>query len=218
MVKIRTSKEARYRTKQINIIKIDGAITAHSTIQHDYSFVINPQEQIAHTVLNDSIYNFNANGSEPLVDFIKTTDSLKKHMVYSITKKGEIEDLINHQDISYDWKKFKENISSYELFSNAEPEMISKIIEVGDIEFNSKEILIENSNSNLFNKIIFSQYLTCDYNDFETEEFFTISHFFPQIKFVVNCETRKTLETQNQIKFKNRQTDFCGFGQNDSTL
>ena len=88
-------------------------------------------------------------------------------MVYSIEADGSIKDLLNHENIKDDWQQLRSEIPNHELFKESKREVIDQIIKVGDVEYNSKPLLVKNSGSNLFNKIIFGQYLTFDFDDFE---------------------------------------------------
>lgn len=202
MSKSEFKKEARYRTKQINIVKINGSISAHSTIQCDYYFTFDEKRNIAKVRLDDSVYEFNTSGSEPLANFIRTTDTIKKEMIYSIKSDGEIEDLLNQEAVQKNWEQFKQNIATYELFENSQQQEIDKIINSGDMEYHSKEILLKNSATNLFNQIVLGQYLTRSFSAFEIEEFATISHFFSQVGFTVSCDTKKVKDSDEQTKYK----------------
>ena len=203
------NKKARYRTKQINIIKINGNISAHSTIQCDYYFAFDQNRNIAKVRLDDSVYQFNTNGSEQLAYFIKTTDTIKKEMIYAIKSDGEIKDLLNQEAIQQNWLAFKKDLPTYELFESAQQEAIDQIIKSGDTEYYSKDLLLKNSATNLFNRIMFGQYLTRDFSAFEIEEFETMSHFFPQVSFMVSCETKKAKDSKEQVKYlKNGKPQF----------
>lgn len=201
MSKTEFKKEARYRTKQINIVKINGNISAHSTVECDYYFGFDQKRKIGKARLDDSVYNFNTSGSEQLADFIRTTDTIKKEMIYSFKSDGEIEDLLNMEAIQQNWLAFKQNLPTYELFESAQPEAIDQIIQSGDTEYYSKELLLKNSATNLFNRIMFGQYLTRSFSAFEIEEFETISHFFPQVSFTVSCETKRAKDNEEQVKY-----------------
>ncbi len=199
---------ARYRAKQINIIKINNVISAHSTVKYDYCFALNREKKIAQVYLNDSVYNFYTNGSEYLEDFVRVSDKVKKKMIYSIETDGSIKDLLNHKEIQKNWQQLRKEIPRHKAFSKINKNMLNQIVKAGDDEYNSKPLLIRNSNNNLFNRVLFSQYLTRNFNDFEVEEFETISHFFPQVGFTVNCKTQKTKENTEETKYEKKGTPF----------
>ncbi|WP_407402922.1 LysM peptidoglycan-binding domain-containing protein [Chryseobacterium sp.] len=198
-----SNKKSRYRTKQINIVKINDVISAHSTVECEYLFHIttNSNGKKAEVDLEDSVYNFYTNGSEYLADFLRSSDAVKRKLIYNINENGKILNLENLNSINKNWEKFKSQLGENPFFKNSDPNVLNQIINAGNIEYNSEEILIKNSNSNLFNQVVFSQYLTKYFTDFEVEEFTTQSHFFPQIAFTVECKTELIGEDENNFKF-----------------
>lgn len=199
-----SKREARYRTKQINIIKLNDVISAHSAIQCDYYLLLQNkmnEEIIADVRLDDSIYNFYTQGSEELSDFIRSSDTVKNNIIYLLDEKGAIADLLNEETIQQNWHRFKKQLPMNKFFQKSPSEVLDKIINAGNIEYNSKIILLKNSNTNLFNKIMFGQYLTKSFNNFEHEQFDTESHFFPQIAFTVDFETTKSSEDKSVVNY-----------------
>lgn len=197
-------REARYRTKQINIVKLNDVINAHSAIKCDYYLALYNKiddGRMADVKLDDSIYNFYTDGSEVLADFIRSSDTVKSNMMYSLDEKGAIQDLLNEESLQQNWHRFKKQLPMNNFFQNTPSEVLQQIINAGNIEYNSKNILLKNSNANLFNKIIFSQYLTKSFDNFEYEQFETESHFFPQITFKVDFETTKKSEDDSVVNY-----------------
>lgn len=199
-----TNREARYRTKQINVIKLNDVINAHSAIQCDYYLSLENKAnegRVATVKLDDSVYNFYTQGSEELADFIRASDTVKNRLVYALDDKGVIRDLLNEESLQQNWHRFKKQLPMNKFFQKTPSEVLEQIINAGNIEYNSKSLLLRNSNSNLFNKIIFSQYLTRSFENFEQEHFETESHFFPQISFKVDFETIKKSEDDSVINY-----------------
>lgn len=200
------TSQARYRTKQINIIKINDVISAHSAIKCDYLLSLDRGigDNTAIVRLDDSVYNFYTKGSEALEDFVRASDTVKRELIYKVGNHGEIIDLLNIEEIQQNWHRFKKQLPMNPIFRDAKADVLQNIINTGNTEYNSKEILLNNSASNLFNKIIFSQYLTKSSEKFRIEEFETQSHFFPEIKFQVECETKLRSEDDKQFHYAKR--------------
>lgn len=198
-------KKARYRTTQINIVKINGVISAHATIKAEYLLLFNSLNKVE-VLLEDSIYNFHTKGTEQLAELIRVTDTVKKKMVYALDSKGRLKDLLNFSEVQETWERFKKNASNFASFQKVDAQHIIKLNQAGNVEYYDKELLLKNSNSNLFNQIIFSQYLTKEFENFEAETFDTQSHFFPEIQFTVNCETKQQREEENSISYAKKGT------------
>ena len=199
-----TNRAARYRTKQINVIKLNDVINAHSAIQCDYYLSLENKTdtgRIAEVRLDDSVYNFYTSGSEELADFIRASDTVKNTLIYALDDKGGIRDLLNEESLQQNWHRFKKQLPMNKFFQKTPSEVLQQIINAGNIEYNSKNILLRNSNSNLFNKITFSQYLTRSFENFEQEHFETESHFFPQISFKVDFETIRKSEDDFTVNY-----------------
>lgn len=196
-------RKARYRTKQINIVKINDIINTHTTVRCEYLFELNKNQ--AKVKLEDSIYNFYADGTKDLEQFIRTSDSIKKEMEYLLNDGGEIIEIVNIEKLQQDWHRFKKQMPFNNLVKNSKPEVLKQLIDAGNSEFSSSDILLKNCKNNLFNQIIFSQYLKKQPDNFVNEQFETMSHFFPQITFKVDCETKVR-------NISNRNTNFVKKG------
>lgn len=196
------NKRARYRTKQINIVRINGVVNAHSTVQCHYYFLLNNERHIAKVCLEDSVYDFHTQGLKPLEDFIRISDSVKKEMIYSIQTNRHIDTLLNQPTIQQNWVDFKNNIHTNEFMKDANQEAVEQIIKAGDLEYNSKELLLKNSINNLFYQVLFGQHLAYHSSKFEIEEFETVSQIFPQINFRVRCNTKELRENNTQSEYE----------------
>lgn len=194
-------KQARYRTRQINIVTINSTITAHSTIDFEYYLSLNEEQNIASIKLIDSVYNFHTKGSEGISDFIKVSDQIKKNILYKYDKNGKIINVLNLNEINSNWEKFKINIDNKILLKQSTQEYKNQIIEAGNKEYSSEEVFLKFNTISLFNQIVFDQYLTKKFNDYEIESFNTQSYFFPSVKFEVSCEIERQKEDEQQIKY-----------------
>ncbi|REC59102.1 hypothetical protein DRF65_27745 [Chryseobacterium pennae] len=193
------NRKARYRTKQINIVKINDVINTHTSVRCEYLLELKKNQ--AKVILQDSVYNFYAEGTQDLEQFVRTSDSLKKEVDYQLNSNGEIVEILNLEALQQGWHRFKKQLPLNNLVKNNKPEIIKQLIDAGNIEFGSPDILLKNCKNNLFNQIIFGQYLKRQFDEFTNEQFETLSHFFPEIAFKVECETTVRNTTENQTNF-----------------
>lgn len=195
--------ETRYRCEQINIVKLNGVISAHSTIKTEYLLKFIGHNN-AIVTLTDSIYNFFTRGTEELVGFISSSDQIKGKMHYALDDRGRIKEILNKKELIEKWNDFRVHLEENPYIQKLSQEAKKNIIETGDREFSSSDdILFKNSYANLFNQIIFGQYLKHDFYNFQGEIIKTHSHFFPDIKFDVNCETKKQTEDEEFVTYLN---------------
>lgn len=206
-----SKKEVRYRTKQINVVKINNVISAHSTIQAEYKVCINTtsQERRAEVFLVDTVYHFYTNGSEHLNDFLRKTDQVKSHMVYRLNNDGRIAELLNLNEIQENWEICKKILPETKFINETGAATLQKIIEAGDSEYNSSQLLLKNSMANLFNVILFDQYLTVTPNEFTDDTFSTPSHLFPELLLNVHCNTK--VKPGGETSFMQHKTGKPGF-------
>ncbi len=210
----RSSKEAlrtigvvggkvRYRATQINMVKIDGAISAHATVKTEYLLTLErPKDSRRATVeLEDSVYNFHTKGTEAAAALVRATDRIKRRLVYELDSKGVPVGLLNIAEVQENWRAFKETMTREGCPEGMDEKMSERFVTAGDIEYNSEEIILKNSNVTLFNKVVFGQYLTRDEQDFEVEIFHTQSQIFPQITFDVHCLTENQGESNGTVHF-----------------
>jgi len=200
--KIGSKDQVRYRCEQINVIKLDGAINAHSSIKTEYLLKF-ADHRNAEVILTDSIYNFFTPGTEHLVGFISSIDQVKGRMIYELDEKGKIKKILNIEELRKKWKDYKYEFDNNPFMKSLTQKAKDQVTEAGDKEFlMNNNILYLNANANLFNQVVFGQYLKRNYNDFEGEVLPNQSHFFPDIKFDVNCEIRKQMEDDETITYK----------------
>ena len=197
-------RKARYRTTQINIVKINGVISAHATIKSEYLLTLQRRGQrtLPSVTLEDSVYNFHTKGSEQAAEIVRATDTIKKRLHYQLDPRGVPCNILNLDQIKKSWRDFKESMPDSDLFTALDESTTRQFIAAGDAEYNSEEILLRNSRTSLFSQVVFGQYLTRAPADFETEVFHTRSHFFPQIKFDVHCETTMQGEDEQTTRFE----------------
>ena len=201
--KIGAGDETRYRCEQINIIKLNGVISAHSTIKTEYLLRFIDRNN-AEVLLTDSIYNFFTQGTEELVGFISSSDRIKDRMHYALDERGRIKEILNKKELIEKWNAFRNRLGDNPYMKKLDRKAKENIIKAGDMEFSSSnEILFKNAYANLFNQIIFGQYLKHDFGNFQGEIMKTQSHFFPDIKFDVNCETKKQTESEESVTYLN---------------
>lgn len=196
-------QQIRYRSTQINIVKIDGVISAHATIKAEHLVTISRQADAlrATVLLEDTVYDFHTRGTEQAAELIRATDRIKKRLVYQLNDKGAPVKLLNFLEIQQIWKEFKANMANGGPGAKMDAETSRRFIEVGDIEYNSEQLLLKNSETALFNKIVLGQYLTNETDHFDGESFETQSHFFSPIRFNVHCETRRRGESDGMVHY-----------------
>lgn len=196
-------QQIRHRSTQINIVKIDGVISAHATIKAEYLLTISRQaDAIRATVqLEDSVYDFHTKGSEQAAELVRATDTIKKRLVYQLNDRGNPVKLLNQLEVQQTWQEFKANMSSAGYRDRMDEETFRRFIAAGDAEYNSEELLLKNSGTALFNKLVFGQYLTNENDRFDVSIFETQSHFFPQIRFDVHCETTRRGESEGLVHY-----------------
>lgn len=195
--------QVRYRSVQINIVKIEGAISAHATIKAEYLLTLSSQPgALCPTVeLLDSVYNFHTKGSEQTAELVRATDTIKRRLLYKLDDRGNPVKLLNHEEVLQNWRAFQAALPNSGLCAHIDDATLRQFIAVGDAEYTSEEVLLRNSRTALFNKIIFSQYLTRDADQFEIETFATQSHFFPQVQFDVRCKTERQGEDLETVHY-----------------
>lgn len=193
-------RQARYRAEQINLVKVDGAITAHATIKTEYLLTLSStMGALSATVtLEDSVYNFHTTGSESLAAMVRATDSIKKRLVYLLDEKGLPARLLNLPEVQEAWRTFKQDLSTNGFSERLGEEGVARFIEAGDIEYNSQAIILQMSATSLFHKVIFGQHLRGG-AEHQGEVFDTQSHFFPQIRFDVHCQASTQEESEDSV-------------------
>jgi len=196
-------QEARYRSTQVNIVKINGVISAHATIKAEYLLSVTGQRDglESRVRLEDSVYNFHTKGTERTAEIVRATDTVKKDLVYRLNAKGKPIRILNLGEIQTRWKQFKADIPRNQRFEIMDDEAKKQFVAAGDAEYSSEQVMLQHSHTNLFNQIVFGQHLTRTHEDFDAEVFETQSHFFPQIKFDVHCELVKEGEEDDVIRY-----------------
>lgn len=196
-------EQVRYRSVQINIVKIDGAISAHATIKAEHLLTVSgPPCALCPTVeLLDSVYDFHTKGSEQAAELVRATDRVKRRLVYQLNDRGIPVKLLNHDEVLQNWRDFQAELPSSGLRASMDDATLRRFVAVGDAEYTSEEVLLKNSGTALFNKIVFGQYLTRDADRFEVETFETQSHFFPQVRFDVHCKTERQGEEETMVHY-----------------
>lgn len=196
-------QQIRYRSTQINIVKINGVISAHATIKAEYLLTLSRQEGNIRAVaqLEDSVYDFHTKGSERAAELVRATDTIKKRLVYELNDRGSPVKLLNSREVQQNWRDFKATMSNGGRAEGMDEETFRRFIAAGDAEYNSEELLLKNSGTVLFNKVVFSQYLTNAQDRFDDEIFETQSHFFPAIRFNVHCETKRRGESEGVVHY-----------------
>lgn len=195
--------QVRYRSTQINIVKIDGAISAHATIKAEHLLTLSGQQgALRPTVeLVDSVYDFHTKGSEQAAELVRATDTIKRRLVYQLNDRGVPSRLLNHSEVQKNWHDFKAALANNGLRAGMDEATFRRFIAAGEAEYASEEVLLRNSETALFNKILFGQYLTRDEGRFDVEIFATQSHFFPQVQFDVPCKTERQGESEGAVHY-----------------
>lgn len=196
-------QQIRYRTTQINIVKINAVMSAHATIKAEYllSFARYPGAIRATVHLEDSVYDFHTKGSEQTAELVRATDRIKKRLVYQLDNRGNPIKLLNRSEVEQAWQEFKANILTPSYRDKMDDETFSRFVAAGDVEYSSEELLLKNSGTNLFNKLVLGQYLTNENDQFDVDVFETQSHFFSPIRFHVQCETHRRGESDGLVYY-----------------
>ena len=162
-------QQVRYRSTQINIVKIDGAISAHATIKAEHLLTLSgPQSAIRPTVeLIDSVYDFHTKGSEQAAELVRATDTIKRRLVYQLNEMGAPNKLLNQGEIWQNWRDFQAELPKNGLRTSMDEATFRQFIAAGDAEYSSEEVLLKNSGTALLNKILFGQYLTREEDRFD---------------------------------------------------
>lgn len=194
------NRQSRYRAEQINLVKVDGAITAHASIKTEFLLTLkNATDALSATVtLEDSVYDFHTTGSEKIAELLQATDRIKKRLIFSLDENGTPVRLLNLPEVREAWRTFKQDMSANGFSGSLGEEGVARFIEAGDIEYNSQEIILKMSGTSLFHKVVFGKHLRPG-AECQGEVFDTQSHFFPQIRFDVHCQVSTQEESEESV-------------------
>jgi len=196
-------KQARYRFKQVNVVKFEDIPVSHSIIRAQYIFQI--KNNIIYNQFEESHYSMRPQ-SVHLEDFLSISDKIRGKIYFEINQEGKPINILNMDELTKNWEYFKKNEITGNPFvkeiKSQSYKNYEKLIEAGDKEFHDKNFFMRNLENNLYFREIFGQYLTKSFENFTTEKYESISNFFKETIIEANLKYSKVSENEFFFTFQ----------------
>ncbi|WP_345949705.1 hypothetical protein ABDD95_22925 [Mucilaginibacter sp. PAMB04274] len=155
---------ARYRCEQFNTTKVEDHITFHCDTKKQYLLKLTPGRK-AQVVLEQYLYKVNP---PALKDAIAATEKLefdKENVAFGLHADNSIKSVNNFAALQQKWNQFKPELINSELYrtiGRTNPAAAEGLIQGGDLEFGTEDVLLKTYDKSLFYHTIF--------NDFDPEK------------------------------------------------
>ena len=156
-------KLARFRCEQTNITKVLDNITFSSIIKTQYllSEAKEKNHKTLHILLEDYIPQVNPNELEVSFELVKPIEFFKNNVKLMLDANGDVDKIINFNQIEREWIRFKKNelpnINFFNQIKAQSEESARDFIKMGNIEFSNeskfKEVLYKNLFYHIFLKV-----------------------------------------------------------------
>ncbi|AWX06970.1 hypothetical protein [Prevotella intermedia] len=190
----------RYRSKQLNVTKVEQMVQFHSSVRKEYLMERSAKDRIAIISLQDYCYEAEPKVYEEILDAMKELEYIKEKVIFKFTDDNEIEDILNYEQLCDGWKKFKPYLKRTEYYKELEKvsrKGADEIIESGDTEFASIKRMIQIYKRGLFYHLLFNKF---DVNTKQKLSF--LSQAFINIPIELELNTIVVRENTNEILYR----------------
>lgn len=153
-------KKARYRCELNNVILIDGkpSFSAQTKTEYLFSYKKENTDTLFLVKLEDYVNSIQPKEMEAAFYLIKEIELIRECVVFTQDGNGEINNIINIEDLSEKWKYFVQHkakeIPFFNEMKERDPDTINDFITNGNKEFSSSKELGEVLAKNIFYHIL----------------------------------------------------------------
>lgn len=157
--------EEKYRCEQTVVTKLNGIPTNTAITKREFQVkkTLEDEDLLYEVSILDNIIEVNPNQYQEAIDLVADLDLVKcNEIVLQINKKtGEVEKIVNHQDIIQKWNEHKNKLESkYDFVRNPDgQEAVKNFIETSEKQITIEKTLIEDLRSKMFFEVFFNKYL-----------------------------------------------------------
>jgi hypothetical protein len=194
-------KDARYRSEQFVISKINDVI--HNHIETRREFIVKRQRTVdglyVEVQMVDNHIQCNPPSMQEAIELITNIDNIKcgRVLVLVNSKTGKIEKLLNHNEIIKKWEDYRRVLESkYAFFRTKDHrKMVDDFTATHDKQIRNQQVLINELNAKLFFDLYFDKYLVTKDNNFEPFVRTFNSHLFEGVSVNLNFKQNVTNES-----------------------
>ncbi|TWP30885.1 LysM domain-containing protein [Apibacter muscae] len=188
---------ARYRCEQLNISRIKQEIITFSAhINTEYLFSADKEDKkILQILLEDYQLSVEPIHFKGAFEFAKKIEELKKKISFSQNNKGEIREILNLGELRQEWDNFKNKVlptdALYQSLKEQTPKQAQDVIDTGNKEFSSSQLLGSTLGKNLFFHILLRANVGDELKDYTLKQF---SQLFPNLELTIPVVKSKVKE------------------------
>ena len=128
-----------YESSQISYFKLNGVVLSNTTTKCDISQTILAKEINDDTIIQFIVSNQQNEGQleniKHITDFLKKIESVTESLVLEINHFGEINKVVNKEELLKKWTNLKRDLKTDAVFNNMTSENQALIINQGDLEY-----------------------------------------------------------------------------------
>jgi hypothetical protein len=204
-VQVFRENEAKYRSEQIVLIKIDGVIDSHVNTKLEYHIkkFISDGKLMVKVSLTDQINTIQPSYLQESLTLMSMIDVIKSNALIVIdSQSGKIKSIANIDEIKANWQQFKADIYANTTFVKS-PEMKANITKfVNNVESQmNEESIIQDFQVRPFFDLFFDKYLVSEqltYNDYTRLYYSQLFDHLP-VEFEVKQEIIEESPTLMQV-------------------